>query len=72
MAIDYTRVLEKAEGYNPAISRFLRDLIALPSENCQEQEVIRRIKQEMESVGFDRLDTDPRGMSCAPSVRGGT
>ena len=61
MAMDYKRVLEKAEGYKPAISRFLRDLIALPSESCQEQEVIRRIKQEMESVGFDRVEIDPMG-----------
>jgi len=61
MAIDYTRVLKKAEHYKPAISRFLRDLIALPSESCQEPEVIRRIKQEMESVGFDRVEIDPMG-----------
>ena len=61
MAIDYRLVLEKAEGYRPAISRFLRDLIALPSESCQEKEVIRRIRQEMESVGFDRVDIDPMG-----------
>ena len=61
MAMDYKRVLEKAEGYKPAISRFLRDLIALPSESCQEKEVIRRIQQEMESVGFDRVEIDPMG-----------
>lgn len=61
MTIEYTRVLQKAEGYKPAISRFLRDLIALPSESCQEREVIRRIRQEMESVGFDRVDIDPMG-----------
>ena len=61
MAIDYRLVLEQAEGYRPAISRFLRDLIALPSESCQEKEVIRRIRQEMESVGFDRVDIDPMG-----------
>ena len=61
MAIDYRLVLEKAGGYRPAISRFLRDLIALPSESCQEKEVIRRIQQEMESVGFDRVDIDPMG-----------
>lgn len=61
MTIEYTRVLQKAEGYKPAISRFLRDLIALPSESCQEREVIRRIRHEMESVGFDRVDIDPMG-----------
>jgi putative selenium metabolism hydrolase len=61
MPIDYTRVLEKAEAYKPAICRFLRDLIALPSESCQEREVIQRIKREMESVGFDRIEIDPMG-----------
>ena len=44
MATDYRPVSRKAESYKPAISRFLRDLIALPSESCQEKEVIRRIK----------------------------
>jgi putative selenium metabolism hydrolase len=61
MATDFQRVLEKAESYKPAISRFLRDLIALPSESCQEREVIRRIQQEMEAVGFDRVEIDPMG-----------
>jgi putative selenium metabolism hydrolase len=61
MATDFQRVLDKAESYKPAISRFLRDLIALPSESCQEREVIRRIQQEMEAVGFDRVEIDPMG-----------
>jgi putative selenium metabolism hydrolase len=61
MTIDYAAVLGRAEQYKPAISRFLRDLIALPSESCQEREVIRRIQQEMESVGFDRVEIDPMG-----------
>jgi putative selenium metabolism hydrolase len=59
--MDCKRALEKAEGYKPAISRFLRDLIALPSESCQEREVILRIKREMETVGFDRVEIDPMG-----------
>ena len=61
MATDFKGVLEKAESYKPAISRFLRDLIALPSESCQEKAVIGRIKQEMETVGFDRVEIDPMG-----------
>lgn len=61
MAIDYSQVLGTAERCKPAISRFLRDLIALPSESCQEREVIRRIEQEMRSVGFDRIEIDPMG-----------
>jgi putative selenium metabolism hydrolase len=61
MRIDYKSVLDRAEFYKPAISRFLRDMIAIPSESCQEKEVIQRIQKEMLSVGFDKVDIDPMG-----------
>ncbi len=61
MKIDFKSVLNRANEYKPAISRFLRDMIAIPSESCQEEKVIQRIKQEMETVGFDRVDIDPMG-----------
>jgi putative selenium metabolism hydrolase len=61
MKIDFEKIKEEAETYKPAISRFLRDMIAIPSESRQEADVIQRIKQEMESVGFDRVDVDPMG-----------
>ena len=61
MNIDFTKVYEKAEAYRPAICRFLRDMIATPSESCQEARVIQRVKEEMQAVGFDRIDVDPMG-----------
>ena len=61
MNIDFTKVYEKAEAYKPAISKLLRDMIAIPSESRQEEKVIQRIKAEMETVGFDRVDIDPMG-----------
>ena len=61
MKIDYHSVLNRAEYYKPVISRFLRDMIAIPSESCHEKEVIRRIEKEMASVGFDRVEIDPMG-----------
>jgi putative selenium metabolism hydrolase len=61
MRIDYKSVLGRAAFYKPAISRFLRDMIAIPSESCQEKEVIQRIQKEMLSVGFDKVDIDPMG-----------
>ena len=61
MKIEFEKVLEKAETYKPSISKFLRDMIAIPSESRQEAGVIQRIKQEMENVGFDRVDIDPMG-----------
>ena len=61
MSIDFKRVIEQAEGYRPQISAFLRDMVAIPSESCDEEKVIQRIKQEMQAVGFDRVEIDPMG-----------
>jgi putative selenium metabolism hydrolase len=61
MNIDFKKVYEKAEKYKPAISKFLRDMIAIPSESRQEEHVIQRIKKEMEAVGFDRVEIDAMG-----------
>jgi putative selenium metabolism hydrolase len=61
MALDFEQIVEKAEHYRPQITAFLRDMIAIPSESCEEEKVILRIKQEMESVGFDRVEIDPMG-----------
>jgi putative selenium metabolism hydrolase len=36
-------------------------MIAIPSESCQEKEVIRRIEKEMGAVGFDKVEIDPMG-----------
>jgi len=58
---DFDQILKQAEKYKPEISKFLRDMIALPSESCQEKEVILRIKEEMEKVGFDKVEIDKMG-----------
>jgi len=59
--MDFGKVRELAEAYKPAMSRFLRDIIRLPSESCQEKAVIDRIGEEMKKVGFDRVEIDPMG-----------
>lgn len=61
MDINFEQVLDLAEKYQPEMSKFLRDMIAIPSESCQEEKVILRIKEEMEKVGFDRITIDPMG-----------
>ncbi|ATW28475.1 selenium metabolism hydrolase [Candidatus Formimonas warabiya] len=43
------------------MSRFLREMIAIPSESCGEEKVVLRIKEEMEKVGFDKVTIDPMG-----------
>ena len=61
MEFNYKKVLEKAKEYKPNISKFLRDMIAIPSESCNEKDVILRIKEEMGKVGFDKVEIDPMG-----------
>ncbi|WP_421221991.1 YgeY family selenium metabolism-linked hydrolase [Aeromonas enteropelogenes] len=59
--IPFEMVLEKAYQYKAEMSQFLRDMIAIPSESCDEKKVVLRIKQEMEKVGFDKVEIDPMG-----------
>ncbi|MCF7827319.1 MAG: YgeY family selenium metabolism-linked hydrolase [Candidatus Marinimicrobia bacterium] len=61
MKIDFQQILAQAEHYRPEISQFLRDMIAIPSESCHEEQVILRIKEEMEKVGFDKIEIDEMG-----------
>lgn len=59
--MDYAKILEKAKSYEKDMTKFLRDMIAIPSESCDEKRVIHRIKEEMEKVGFDKVEIDPMG-----------
>ena len=58
---DFTQIKELAEHYQTDMTRFLREMIRLPSESCHEKAVVERIKAEMEKVGFDEVDIDPMG-----------
>lgn len=57
----FKEIMERAQHYLPDMTRFLRDMVRIPSESSQEKDVILRIKQEMESVGFDRIEIDKMG-----------
>ncbi len=59
--IDFAKIQELAQAYLPAMTRFLRDMVAIPSESCNEEKVVLRIKEEMEKVGFDKVEIDPMG-----------
>lgn len=50
-----------AERYTPAITRFLRDMIAIPSESTEERAVIERARAEMLDAGFDEVKIDGLG-----------
>lgn len=57
----FMEVKEVAKNYEGAMTKFLRDLIAIPGESCREEGVIKRITKEMIELGFDRIDIDPMG-----------
>ena len=59
--IPFKLILEKAKDYQADMTRFLRDMVAIPSESCDEKRVVHRIKEEMEKVGFDKVEIDPMG-----------
>jgi putative selenium metabolism hydrolase len=61
MTIDFASVYAAARNHREDTARFLRDMVAIPSESCQEGAVVKRVKQEMEKVGFDRVEIDPMG-----------
>jgi len=55
------RLAAMAQAYESEMVRFLRDLVAIPAESCQEGPVVARIRQEMTKVGFDEIRVDPMG-----------
>ncbi len=61
MKVPFEEVLKKAESYQKDMTKFLRDMIAIPSESCDEKKVVLRIKEEMEKVGFDKIVIDGMG-----------
>jgi putative selenium metabolism hydrolase len=53
---------EAARRYEKPMVRFLRDMVAIPSESAEEGPVIARIRKEMEAVGaFDTIWVDGLG-----------
>ena len=48
--MDFEAIKKAAEGYKPAMVKFLRDMIAIPSESCEEKGVVHRIAEEMKAL----------------------
>ena len=53
--------LGEAQRYEGEVTRLLRDLIALPSPSCREEQVAKRVVDEMQSLGYDEAFIDPMG-----------
>lgn len=59
--MDYEAIRTAARKYGAAMTRFLRDMIAIPSESGEEEGVVRRIAKEMDAIGFDKVEIDGLG-----------
>ena len=59
--MDIKAIKLQADGYEKNMTKFLRDLIAIPGESCGEKGVINRIAEEMEMLGFDKVEIDGMG-----------
>ena len=51
MNVNFDAIRAAAEGYKDDMSKFLRDMIAIPSESCEEEGVVKRIAAELEKLG---------------------
>jgi putative selenium metabolism hydrolase len=59
--LDFASIKTAAENYEAAMTKFLRDLIRLPGESCNEKQVVTRILEEMRKVNFDEAGIDKMG-----------
>ena len=59
--MDFEAIKKAAQGYQADMTRFLRDMIAIPSESCEEKGVANRIAEEMKKLGYDKVEFDRLG-----------
>ena len=57
----FNRILKAAHDQRQEVTKFLRDLIAIRSLSSQEEQVIGRIREEMERCRFDEITVDGMG-----------
>ena len=58
MPSDFYKLAKEAE---PALVKYLRDIVAIPSMSSDEERVVHRIGREMEKLDFDEVKVDPMG-----------
>jgi len=59
--MNFEAIKSAAEGYKQDMSNFLRAMIAIPSESCEEKGVIQCIEAEMKKLNFDKVEIDGLG-----------
>jgi len=59
--MDYRKIKKAAQGYERAMTDFLRDLTRFPGESCFEKNKVERAAEEMRKLGFDKVEIDAMG-----------
>ncbi|MGB2868334.1 MAG: YgeY family selenium metabolism-linked hydrolase [Bacteroidota bacterium] len=57
----HKEILRASQKNERNVVKFLRDLIAIKSMSSHEEQVIRRVEQEMKKCGYDDVKIDPMG-----------
>src|SRR5262245_4307108 len=69
--MDASAVMDRAGHYRDDMVRFLRDIVAIPSESTQEKKVIDRIARELRKVrAYDEIRVDGMGNLLARIGKG--
>ncbi|MEE8169779.1 MAG: YgeY family selenium metabolism-linked hydrolase [Phycisphaerae bacterium] len=69
--MDFAAIRKRAKHYEKPMVRFLRDIVAIPSESAKEGPVVARIRRELERLkAFDDIRTDKFGNLLARIGRG--
>ena len=69
--MNFEAIKKAAQDYRPAMAKFLRDMIAIPSESCEEKGVVHRIAEEMKSLGaFFEKKPATRSEAIDPDLAG--
>lgn len=59
--MDFNAINEAAKNYEKDMTRFLRDLVKIPGESCDEKGHIDRIAEEMRKLDFTKVVIDDMG-----------
>ena len=59
--MDLEAVKKRANGYQKDMVKLLRDLVKIPGESAGEGKKLQRAKEEMDKLGFDKVEFDPQG-----------
>ena len=59
--MNFEAIKAAAKSYEADMSKFLRAMIAIPSESCEEGDVVKCIEAEMKKLNFDKVEIDGLG-----------